>query len=254
MRPVTPTSVWAKFSGKISAGGLAMWVRFTERARRVVFFAQEEAGRLGENYVSTEHLLLGIVREHDTVAARILETLGVTLEAIRIEIERQARQGEGRTSAEMQLTPKAKVVIDYAYEEARLLKANISAQSPKSDAPARSGKWQARPGNLGTLQPEDGSAFAVALTARRGALGTILHDLERPRSVRLARTYRRGRCDLASGGDAREISQARFRKLFALVRGVGRREKRGGALRSVGKLSAHRRGHGSVAAERINGF
>src|SRR5579883_3046892 len=63
-----------------------MWQRFTERARRVVFFAQEEAGRLGENYVSTEHLLLGLVRESDSVAARILERMGVSLGRIRSEI------------------------------------------------------------------------------------------------------------------------------------------------------------------------
>ena len=54
-----------------------MWQRFTERARKVVFYAQEEAGRLGENYVSTEHLLLGLVRENDSVAARVLDRMGV---------------------------------------------------------------------------------------------------------------------------------------------------------------------------------
>lgn len=56
-----------------------MWQRFTERARRVVFFAQEEASRLGENFVTTEHLLLGLVRESDSVAARILDRMGVSL-------------------------------------------------------------------------------------------------------------------------------------------------------------------------------
>ena len=56
--------------------GLTMWQRFTERARKAVFYAQEEAGRLGENYVSTEHLLLGLVRDGDGVAARVLEGLG----------------------------------------------------------------------------------------------------------------------------------------------------------------------------------
>src|SRR6186713_2681988 len=66
-----------------------MWQRFTERARKVVFYAQEEAGRLGENYVSTEHLLLGLVRENDSVAARILDRMGVSLGRIRSEIERQ---------------------------------------------------------------------------------------------------------------------------------------------------------------------
>ena len=101
-----------------------MWQRFTERARRIVFFAQEEAGRLGENYVSTEHLLLGLVRENDTVAARILDRLGVSLNRIRSEIERQVTRGDGRLGQDMQLTPRAKRVIDLAYDEARQLSNN----------------------------------------------------------------------------------------------------------------------------------
>jgi len=101
-----------------------MWQRFTERARRVVFFAQEEAGRLGENYVSTEHLLLGLVRETDSVAARILERLGVSPGRIRAEIERQVTRGDGRLGQDMQLTPRAKRVIDLAYDEARQLNNN----------------------------------------------------------------------------------------------------------------------------------
>src|SRR5438105_1215570 len=101
-----------------------MWQRFTERARRVVFFAQEEAGRLGENYVSTEHLLLGLVRENDSVAARILDRLGVSLGRIRSEIERQVTRGDGRLGQDMQLTPRAKRVIDLAYDEARQLNNN----------------------------------------------------------------------------------------------------------------------------------
>src|ERR1700694_1086922 len=101
-----------------------MWQRFTERARRVVFFAQEEAGRLGENYVSTEHLLLGLVRENDSVAARILDRLGVSLGRIRSEIERQVTRGDGRLGQDMQLTPRAKRVIDLAYDEARQLSNN----------------------------------------------------------------------------------------------------------------------------------
>lgn len=101
-----------------------MWQRFTERARRVVFFAQEEAGRLGENYVSTEHLLLGLVRENDSVAARILDRMGVSLGRIRSEIERQVTKGDGRLGQDMQLTPRAKRVIDLAYDEARQLSNN----------------------------------------------------------------------------------------------------------------------------------
>ncbi|NSW78014.1 MAG: ATP-dependent Clp protease ATP-binding subunit [Chthonomonadetes bacterium] len=101
-----------------------MWQRFTERARRVIFYAQEEAGRLGENYVSTEHLLLGLVREPDSVAARILERMGVSLSRVRSEIERQLSRGEGRLGQETQLTPRAKRVIDLAYDEARQLNNN----------------------------------------------------------------------------------------------------------------------------------
>jgi ATP-dependent Clp protease ATP-binding subunit ClpC len=101
-----------------------MWQRFTERARRVIFFAQEEAGRLGENFVTTEHLLLGLVRESDSVAARILERMGVSLNRVRSEVERQVTRGDGRLGQDMQLTPRAKRVIDLAYDEARQLNNN----------------------------------------------------------------------------------------------------------------------------------
>src|SRR6476659_7569660 len=101
-----------------------MWQRFTERARRVVFFAQEEAARLGENYVGTEHLLLGLVRENDTVAARVLERLGVSLSRIRSDLEPQFTREKGNLGHDMQLTPRAKRVIDLAYEEGRQLNNN----------------------------------------------------------------------------------------------------------------------------------
>ncbi len=104
-----------------------MWQRFTERARRVVFFAQEEAGRLGENYVGTEHLLLGLVRESresESVATRILARLDVPLARIRADVERQVTRGHGSLGQDMLLTPRAKRVIDLAYEEARQLNNN----------------------------------------------------------------------------------------------------------------------------------
>lgn len=96
-----------------------MWQRFTERARRVVFFAQEEAGRLGENYVSTEHLLLGMIREPDSVAVRVLERMNIGIAQVRTEIEKQVTRGDGTLGQDMQLTPRAKRVIDLAYDEAR---------------------------------------------------------------------------------------------------------------------------------------
>jgi ATP-dependent Clp protease ATP-binding subunit ClpC len=101
-----------------------MWQRFTERARKVVFYAQEEAQRFGEGYVSTEHLLLGLVRESDSVAARVLEKLGVSLNRIRAEVEKQLPRGDARPAQDMTLTPRAKRVIDLAYDEARNLNNN----------------------------------------------------------------------------------------------------------------------------------
>ena len=101
-----------------------MWQRFTERARKVVFYAQEEAQKFGEGYVSTEHLLLGLVRETDSVAARVLERLEVSLSRIRAEVEKQLPRGEARPTSDMTLTPRAKRVIDLAYDEARNLNNN----------------------------------------------------------------------------------------------------------------------------------
>ena len=88
------------------------------------FLRRKKPAGLGENYVSTEHLLLGLVRENDSVAARILDRMGVSLGRIRSEIERQVTRGDGRLGQDMQLTPRAKRVIDLAYDEARQLSNN----------------------------------------------------------------------------------------------------------------------------------
>lgn len=101
-----------------------MWQRFTERARRAVFLAQKEAGRLGGNSVTTEHLVLGLIGEDDSLAVRILERMGVSTKRIQAEIERLVPRGDGGTGQDMQLAPPARRVIDLAYEEARLLSTN----------------------------------------------------------------------------------------------------------------------------------
>ena len=101
-----------------------MWQRFTERARRVVFLAQDEAQNLGESYVSTEHVLLGLIREADSVGARVLDRMGISLNRIRQEVESQVTRGDAKPGQEMQLTPRAKRVVDLAYDEARNLNNN----------------------------------------------------------------------------------------------------------------------------------
>lgn len=100
-----------------------MWQRFTNPATRVIHFAQEEAKRLGMNVVGTEHLLLGLVREGEGVAARVLERLGVSLGRVRSELSRQLGTPEGHSvgSTRLTLSPKAKKALEYALQEAREL-------------------------------------------------------------------------------------------------------------------------------------
>jgi RNA polymerase sigma factor (sigma-70 family) len=111
----------AKLAGPFEKPTTSIWNRFTERARRVVFFAQEEAARLGTNMVSSEHLLLGLVRETDTVAGRILGRLGVPAGRIRADLEAQVARGQGGLGQDMQLTADGKRTIDMAYEESQRL-------------------------------------------------------------------------------------------------------------------------------------
>lgn len=95
--------------------------KFTERARRVLTYAQEEAQRFNHNYIGTEHLLLGLVREGDGIAARILNNLGVQLPRVRSAVEFIIGRGEARIMGEIGLTPRAKKVIELAVDEARRL-------------------------------------------------------------------------------------------------------------------------------------
>jgi len=99
-----------------------MWQRFTERARKVILLGQEEAGRMGSSHVGTEHILLGLVREHEGVAAQVLERMGVSLNKLRHEIETQVPPRQESGGAEPKLTPRAKRVLELAADEARRLK------------------------------------------------------------------------------------------------------------------------------------
>ncbi|HCG30228.1 MAG TPA: ATP-dependent Clp protease ATP-binding subunit [Thermomicrobiales bacterium] len=95
--------------------------KFTERARKVLTLAQEEAQRFNHNYIGTEHLLLGLVREGDGVAARVLSNMGVQLPKVRSAVEFIIGRGETVIMGEIGLTPRAKKVIELAVDEARRL-------------------------------------------------------------------------------------------------------------------------------------
>ncbi len=96
-----------------------MFGRFTERAQRVFMLAQEEARRLKHPAVGTEHLLLGLLREGEGIAARALQSLGLDLNKVREEVEKIAAPGDNRAGDEVGLTPRAKKVLELAHEEGR---------------------------------------------------------------------------------------------------------------------------------------
>jgi ATP-dependent Clp protease ATP-binding subunit ClpC len=95
-----------------------LFERFTERARQVVVLAQEEARTLKHNYIGTEHILLGLLREEEGLAARVLESLDITVERVRSQVVRIVGSGEEVTSGQIPFTPRAKKVLELALREA----------------------------------------------------------------------------------------------------------------------------------------
>ena len=103
---------------RASAQGAGLFARFTNEARQVVVLSQAEARMLGHNYIGTEHLLLGLIHAGDDVAARALGSLGITLEAVRQQVEKIIGPGQQAPSGHIPFTPRAKKVLQLAKEEA----------------------------------------------------------------------------------------------------------------------------------------
>jgi ATP-dependent Clp protease ATP-binding subunit ClpC len=95
-----------------------MFERFTERARRVVVYAQEEARQLSHNYIGTEHLLLGLLREPESVAGRALTELKISLDAVQAQVVEIIGRGKGAQSGHIPFTPRAKKVLELSLREA----------------------------------------------------------------------------------------------------------------------------------------
>jgi ATP-dependent Clp protease ATP-binding subunit ClpC len=98
-----------------------MFERFTDRARRVVVFAQEESRLLNHNYVGTEHILLGLIHEGEGVAARALESLGISLDKVRTKVEEIIGAGVSPPAGHIPFTPRAKKVLELSLREATQL-------------------------------------------------------------------------------------------------------------------------------------
>jgi hypothetical protein len=92
--------------------------RFTERARQSIVFAQDEARALDHNYVGTEHILLGLLREQEGVAARVLDSLGIGIDAVRAEVRKIVGMGEAPSPSQLPLTPRSKKVLELSLREA----------------------------------------------------------------------------------------------------------------------------------------
>ena len=95
-----------------------MFERFTDRARRVVVLAQEEAKMLNHNYIGTEHILLGLIHEGEGAAAKALESLGISLESVREQVQDIIGQGQQQPTGHIPFTPRAKKVLELSLREA----------------------------------------------------------------------------------------------------------------------------------------
>src|SRR5712692_3248678 len=110
----------ATFSGLSETAG--MYERFTDRARKVMQLANQEAQRFNHEYIGTEHILLGLVKEGAGIAANVLKNLGIGLRKIRLEVEKIVQSGPDTVVfGRLPMTPRAKKVIEYSVEEARNL-------------------------------------------------------------------------------------------------------------------------------------
>src|SRR6187455_2791563 len=117
-----------------------MFERFTDRARRVVVLAQEEARMLNHNYIGTEHILLGLIHEGEGVAAKALESLGISLEGVRQQVEEIIGQGQQAPSGHIPFTPRAKKVLELSLREALQLGHNYIGTEHILLGPIREGE------------------------------------------------------------------------------------------------------------------
>ena len=137
----TPSHPVGALSGRHS-----LFERFTDRARRVVVLAQEEARLLNHNYIGTEHILLGLIHEGEGVAAKALESLGISLEAVRSQVEEIIGQGGSSPSGHIPFTPRAKKVLELSLREALQLGHNYIGTEHILLGPHPRGRGRRRPG------------------------------------------------------------------------------------------------------------
>ena len=167
-----------------------MFERFTDRARRVVVLAQEEARLLKHHYIGTEHILLGLIHEGDGVAAKALESLGISLEAVRSQVEKIIGKGKSEPGSHIPFTPRAKKVLEFSLREALQLGHNYIGTEHIL---------------MGLIREGEGVAAQVLtklganLSRVRKEVINLLSDYPGPRGGRSGSRTRRGKAETAGG-------------------------------------------------------
>ena len=167
-----------------------MFERFTDRARRVVVLAQEEARLLNHDYIGTEHLLLGLLSEGEGVAAQALESLGISLDSVRHQVEERAGIGESASQGEIPFRPRAKKALELSLREALQLGHNYIGTEHLLLGLIREGQGVAAQ-VLGELGAELGAV-------RQGVIEVLRSRAEAP--SRLSQSGGEGRVELKSDG------------------------------------------------------
>src|SRR5437667_8303430 len=170
-----------------------MFERFTERARQVVVLAQEEARTLKHNYIGTEHILLGLLREEEGLAARVLESLDITVEEVRAQVARIIGEGDEVATGQIPFTPRAKKVLELALREALALGHNYIGTEHILLGLGREGEGVA----MRILVDYDADSVKVRNEVIRALSGTstpldpddLVADLHRVRVVEIGRAH-----------------------------------------------------------------
>ncbi len=182
-----------------------MFERFTDRARRVVVLAQEEARLLKHHYIGTEHILLGLIHEGDGVAAKALESLGISLEAVRSQVEKIIGKGKSEPGSHIPFTPRAKKVLEFSLREALQLGHNYIGTEHIL---------------MGLIREGEGVAAQVLtklganLSRVRKEVINLLSDYPGPRTNRPQGRTRRGRPETIGGKSGPSGSGSRILDQF----------------------------------------
>jgi ATP-dependent Clp protease ATP-binding subunit ClpC len=196
-----------------------MFERFTERARQVVVYAQDEARALKHNYIGTEHLLLGLLREEEGLAARVLQSLEITVEGVRAQVARIVGSGDEVRSGQIPFTPRSKKVLELALREAVALGHNYIGTEHILLGLVREGQGVA----ARILLDFDADADRVRAEIRRQLGGAAVFGVDDPPAIRFGHPPRgwTGHAPLVARSTVEVNAIMLVGAVFAVAVGIG---------------------------------